>query len=457
MERQITVQGLPACVSLPATAQTKALPSPAGEAHHRLSCPRCGLVFEDDGFALECPIAHDPALLVSRYASRTFEVDVRAEGLHRYRCWLPKGGQFHQPAGSVTYKSERLNSILQLPNLWIAFSGYWPEKGAGLATATFKELEVCGVLSRLPRRDFRALVVASAGNTAAAFARACSVNEVPCLTVIPARGMQKMRFAGKLHACVKIVCLGGGAAYSDAIALAGRISTGIGFISEGGVKNVGRRDGMATAMLNAVESIGKLPDYYFQAVGSGAGAIATHEAAKRLVEDSRFGRALPRLMLSQNLPFTPLCDSWRRGTREFIETEPEVCRSQTDKILASVLSHQRPPYSIVGGVFDVLSESRGEMFAVTNDEALHAMQLFEECEGIDIEPAAGVALASLTKAVGSSQINPEATVLLHITGGGALRRASYEKLYPASADLELSLAEVDTDAALSQCWRLFAD
>jgi len=63
---------------------------------------------------------------------------------------------------------------------------------------------------------------------------------------------------------------------------------------------------MATAMLNAVESIGRLPDYYFQAIGSGARAIAAHEGAKRLLEDLRFGRTLPRLMLSQNRPFTPI-------------------------------------------------------------------------------------------------------------------------------------------------------
>lgn len=432
------------------------MPAPVAQVHYQLSCPQCGLMLADDGFLLKCPIAHDPALLTSRYASRKFNVDLRAEGLERYRCWLPGGNRPTQAAGTVTYKSERLNSILRLPNLWIAFSGYWPERDAALATATFKELEVCGVLSRLPRRDFCALVVASAGNTAAAFARGCSVNEVPCLIVVPARGMEKMRFAGKLRRCVKVVCLTGGAAYSDAIALAEHISRKSGFVSEGGVKNVGRRDGMATAMLNAVEAIGKLPDYYFQAVGSGAGAIAAHEAAKRLVEDSRFGCVLPRLMLSQNLPFTPLYDSWKQGKREFIETEPDVGRSLTDKIVASVLSNQRPPYSIVGGVFDVLNESGGEMFAVSNDQALRAMRVFEECEGIDIEPAAGVALASLTQAVDSKQINLEATVLLHITGGGAVRRASSEKLCPTSADLELSLAELGTDAALNRCWSLFA-
>jgi len=136
---------------------------------------------------------------------------------------------------SVTLQSRHLNAILRLPNLWIAFSGYWAERGARLETATFKELEVCGVLSRIPSPSgFRALVVASAGNTAAAFARACSENGIACLITVPARGVGKMPFANRLEVWVKIVRITGGAGYSDAIAFAKRISEENGFVDEGG-------------------------------------------------------------------------------------------------------------------------------------------------------------------------------------------------------------------------------
>jgi cysteate synthase len=209
--------------------------------------------------------------------------------------------------------------------------------------------------------------------------------------------------------------------------------------------------------LNAVETIGRLPDYYFQAIGSGAGAIAAHEAAKRLVEDSRFGRALPRLMLSQNEPFTPIYDSWKTGRRDFVETDPDTARALSKKILATVLSNQRPPYSIVGGVFDVLRESQGDMFAVDNREVWQAMELFERCEGIDIEPAAGVALAALQRAANSGQIGRDATVLLHITGGGVDRRAAERALVSTPPDLELSLEELGKAGAIEKACALFAD
>jgi cysteate synthase len=208
-------------------------------------------------------------------------------------------------------------------------------------------------------------------------------------------------------------------------------------------------------MLSAVEAIGKLPDYYFQAIGSGAGAIAAHEGAKRLLGDSRFDSILPRLMLSQNAPFAPMYDSWRAGRREFIELDPDAARASTEKIVASVLSNQRPAYSIAAGIYDVLRESRGDMMAVSNEETLQAMALFERCEDIDIDPAAGVALAALTRAAHSGQIQSRAEILLHITGGGARKRAAQKTLVPVFADLEIAFHELRSDAALESALGLF--
>ena len=50
--------------------------------------------------------------------------------------------------------------------------------------------------------------------------------------------------------------------------------------------------------------------------------------------------------------------------------------------------------------------------------ARKARKLFKELEGIDIYSAAGVALASLINAVKAGRIDPQATIMLNITGGG---------------------------------------
>lgn len=421
--------------------------------HYKLKCQVCGTRLDDDGFILECPGKHDAGLLTTEYSAR-FEPDKLTEGIFRYRSWLPVLHDLCSAGKTATYQSEQLSRALGLPNLWVVFNGYWPERGATLETATFKELEAISVLSRLPRACNDVLVVASAGNTASAFAYSCSQNKVPCLIILPARGLPRMEFFEPLDPCVKVVSLTGGD-YYDAITLAACVSQVDGFFPEGGVKNVGRRDGIGTTMLNAVEAIGRLPDYYFQAIGSGTGGIAMHEAAKRLIGDGRFGQKFPRLLLSQNFPFVPIYHAWKSQRREPIEVDRDAGKKQTQQIVASVLSNQRPPYSVKGGVFDVLTESQGKMLAADNSEALLAIDLFQELEGVDIDPAAGVALATLIKATNYGQLDRKAITLLHITGGGWNRRRLNRKLLPVKPALELNEHEICAKKSLERIVELF--
>lgn len=427
----------------------------ASETHYKLRCQGCDGTSEDDGLILECPMQHEPALLTTEYRYKRFEPDTRVEGMFRYKRWLPGTRVLSGAGSSATYKSERLNRIIGLPNVWVVFNGYWPEKGATLETATFKELEAWSVLSRIPEQHEGVLVVASAGNTAAAFARACSLNKIPCLIIIPEAGLTNLRFSEVIDPCVKLVSLTGFSDYFDAITLANRVSQIDGFFPEGGVKNVAKREGLGTTVLNAVETIGQIPDYYFQAVGSGAGGIAAYDAAKRLVHDGRFGEKPPRLMLSQNLPFVPIYMSWKSRRRELVEICDHDGKNQIQQIAAHVLSNRRPAYSVRGGVFDILTETQGDMFTADNLETLHAKQLFEETEGIDIDPAGAVAFATLLKAARYDGIEKDALVLLNVTGGGSHRRQLDKKLIAARPDLELNEKEIHPYEALERVVGLF--
>lgn len=388
---------------------------------YRLRCGVCGAVFEDDGVLLACPEPHPPGLLASDYAQSRLEPDDRAAGMFRYHRWLPvdtwtDGGATR----TVTYRNAALSRIAGIPNLWISFNGYWPERGATLPTGTFKDLEAAAVLARLPAEHRRStLVLASAGNTAAAFAGACSATGQPCLLIVPETGLADLRFAGELDSCVTVVALGGGADYSDAMALADRITDlpGSGRVATGGAANVARRDAVGTVLLAAAETIGRIPDYYVQAVGSGAGGIAAYESARRLLADGRYGDHLPRLLLCQNHPYTPMVHAWRQGTRR-LHVDDEIARVQVRQLAAPVLSTRKPAYSLDGGVFDALTGTGGDMLAVSNAEATAARRLMEDTEGIDVDPAAAVALAGLLDAARAGRLPKEAVVLLNVTGGG---------------------------------------
>jgi cysteate synthase len=426
-----------------------------GDRHYVIQCRVCKTAFEDDGLQLDCPRSHEPGLLGALYQTKTFEPDAAADGIYRYHRWLPIVRQLYGSGRTVTYQSERLNRVVGLPNLWVAFNGYWPEKGADLQTTTFKDLEAWTVLSRLPSDNSRILVIASAGNTGAAFVRACSMNDIPCVVVLPEAGLNALHFPEMIKPCVKIVSLVGFTDYLDAITLANRVAALDGFFPEGGVRNVARVDGLGTTILSAVETIGRLPHFYLQAIGSGAGGIGAYEMAKRLVADGRFGERLPRLLLSQNLPFVPIYMSWKSGRRALLDIDAEDGKKQIQQIAAHVLSNRKPPYAVRGGVFDILTETGGDMLAADNLEVLHASRLFEETEGIDIDPASAVAFATLLKAARYGPITREAIVLLNITGGGRYRQRLDRSLVPARPALELDEREILLDGTLDRVVSLF--
>ena len=217
---------------------------------------------------------------------------------------------------------------------------------------------------------------------------------------------------------MKLISCEKGGDYFDAIHLSDLALRSPMFYAEGGAKNVARRDGMATTVLSAVTTIGRIPDYYFQAVGSGTGAIAAWEANMRLIEDGRFGSNTMKLMVSQNAPFVPMYDAWRADSREMLPYDENKARRDVEIIDAKVLSNRKPPYGICGGLYDALKATGGDVLVATNAQARKAKQLFHELEGIDIYSAAGVATASLVKAVADGRIDPEATVMLNITGAG---------------------------------------
>ncbi len=389
---------------------------------YRLRCTGCGAKFPDDGVRLDCPNDHPAALLRTEYDERAFVVSDEPS-IRRYEAWLPRGREIATAAQTAVYRSTALAKRLGLDELWIAFNGWWPERNAALRTATFKELEAFAVLARLAADESRMLVVASAGNTAAAFADACTVNDVPLVLIVPANAFDRVAAIARIGPTVKIVAIEG-AEYEDAIAFSRQLAAADDFILEGGVRNVARRDGLGIVMLTAVDAIGAIPDYYFQAVGSAAGALGVLEAAHRLIGDGRFGRSLPQLMLAQNAPFTPLFDAWSTGAPVLIERSAADARRQLARMGAPVLSNQTPPYAIAGGVREALRESSGTVFAIENGEMLDALRLFAECEGIDIDPEAGIATAALVRAAAGGSLERDRRVLLNVTGGGRGARAN---------------------------------
>ncbi len=416
--------------------------------HYHLSCLGCGRSLEDSssGFLLDCADHHAPALLRAEYACGDFEVHPEEPGIFRYRSWLPIRRALPDAGRPVVFPSRSLGPHLGLENLFIAFSGYWPERGAFLTTCSFKELEALAVCGRLPAGSEHCLVVASAGNTGRAFLQIASQQEIPAVVVVPESALAQMWTTHPRSSRVLLAVVKGGADYFDAIRLGNLIASEEGYFPEGGAKNVARRDGLGTVVLAAAEALGRLPQHYVQAIGSGTGGIAAWEAARRLGADGRFADQTMRLHLVQNAPFLPMAEAWARRERRASFVHAGDVKERIASLHAPVLSNRQPPYGVRGGVYDALEASDGRMYAVSNAEARAAGALFESLEGSDLDPAAEVAVGGLIQALQSGEIGRKELVLLNVTGGGRRRLIREVERYPASAEMEFAVEEIEASA-----------
>jgi cysteate synthase len=389
--------------------------------HFSIKCRACGKILENSYCAF-CEHCKD-ALLVTEYHDARFDVS-DGKGIWRFN-WLPVHQREGSRPGPLVYRSEGLAGEFGLENLYIAFNGYWPERGALLETCTFKEFEAAVVLQNAGENGVEGLIVASAGNTARAFAHLSVQTGFPIVIVVPRMCLMEMWYL-EPQSVVQTFAVGDGD-YADSIDVAKRVAMTLGLPFEGGVKNIAKRDGLGIVMLEAASKIGRLPDHYVQAVGSGTGAIGAWETAERFLKDGRFGQRLPMLHLGQNLPFAPMHYAWERRSRALdpADLNPELI----SQITTRVLSTRYPAYSVGGGIYDALTASNGKMYGIENDDVYAGMDTFLKTEGIDIVPASGVAVASLLQAIKYSAIQKHETILLNITGGGEARLRKEKKTF----------------------------
>ena len=376
----------------------------------QIICPTCQTVFS--GYTLSCQCN---SLLQTRYFK---PLELRPlQGLWRFLNWLPCDKPLDTRAGSITYRSHGLGRELGLENLIIGFTGYWPERQAYNLTGSFKDLEASPTVARAKENGVSALTIASAGNTARAFAHMANITDFEVYLIVPESSMSMLwtpEVPTKRVHLITVKC-----DYYKTIQIAGSFCKIKNILPEGGAKNVARRDGMGTVMLDAALTFKRLPDHYFQAIGSGTGAIGCWEMAKRLQSHGWNGQ--PKLHLSQNKPFIPIYNAWKAGRRQILPEDMLQAEKSINQLHAVVLSNRNPPYSVTGGVYDALLDTHGEMYAVSNSEAKQAGKLFNSLEGIDLLPAAEVVVASLIQAVEANLIKRDDWILLNVTGGGIKR------------------------------------
>ena len=95
----------------------------------------------------------------------------------------------------------------------------------------------------------------------------------------------------------------------------------------------------------------------------------------------------------------------------------------------------------------MLRHSQGRAWSVSNERVFNAARMFYSLEGVDIGPAAAVALDALCQAVATGAVKSHDYVLLHVTGGGRELQYSEGRIFRAQPSLHVK--PVDLESVLS--------
>ena len=368
--------------------------------HYGLRCRKCGKLLEGAWCAF-CEHCRD-ALLVTDYGGARFSetgrrgrlaLQLAAGALARRSC--SRGPACTAPAASRRTSGSRTCTS---PS-----TATGRRRARCSQTCTFKEFEAAVVLQNARENGIEGLIVASAGNTARSFAYLSAQTGFPVVIVVPAMCLTEMWYLERSTRRAD----GGGRRRRlfrlDRRRQAGRRDPRVPVRRRRQEHRQARRP-RAWCCSRPWRPSSACPTITSRPWAAAPGPIGVWEMAERFLADGRFGDRLPVLHLAQNLPFAPMAKAWARQERRL---EPEDLRPELiPEITTRVLSTRYPAYTIAGGVYDALTATGGRMYGVRNEEVYAAMELFQRTEGVDIVPAAGVAVAALEQAVGGGRAAP---------------------------------------------------
>jgi threonine synthase len=296
----------------------------------------------------------------------------------------------------------RLGAPLGMPSLYL-------KNETVLPTATTKDRMAAVSLAYLHECGVRTFCTSSSGNSSTAYASAIRSHPEMSVYLFTAESfLPRVHYAD--HS--QVVHFGLRAAtFVEAFEVAGAYAKRNGLSSERGFFNLGRREGLKLAFLEASEQVGPPIDWYVQAVSSAMGVYGVYKGAKELRGLGRLAR-LPKLLCVQQESCAPMAHAFAEGSPSI---QPDHIVPRPSGIAEAIL--RGDPTRVYPYVRDIVIESQGAMVSVSEAEIREARRMVEELEGVSPCFSSCTAVAGLIKQVRRQAFPRQETVLVNMTGG----------------------------------------
>jgi threonine synthase len=346
-----------------------------------------------------------------------FEIENGPRSLWRYAPFLPVAEPAtHYPDGwTPLIHAPRLGAALGVDRLYLKDDTRNP-------TLSFKDRPVAIALARALELGLDTIACASTGNLAGAVAAAAARNGLRAFVFVPDT-TEPGKIASAAAYGAHVVRVRG--TYDQVNRLCGRLADEHGW----GFVNFTLRpyyaEGSKTLLFECAEQLGwTLPHHVVVPVGSGALLTRTATAvaqlrATRLVSDEHC-----HIHAAQPAGCAPVSDAVLDGWRDVVPV-------RTPNTIAKSLAIGAP--SDGDRSVEVVRDSSGSAAAVSDDQITAAIADLATDEGIFVEPAGGVVVATARTLAERGVFHPGESVVLYLTGNGYKQEAGAFELGPVIA------------------------
>jgi threonine synthase len=300
---------------------------------------------------------------------------IRGRGvIARYRKFLPVSDATPivslGEGGTPLIFSPRLSEIVGREcEVYLKYEGLNP-------TCSFKDRGMTVAVSKAVERGAAALICASTGNTSASAAAYAARAGIRCVVVLPAGKIARGKLVQAFAYGANVIAIEGN--FDDALAIVRKLGERDNFAIVNSI-NPDRIAGQMSAAFEIVDDLGDAPAFHLLPLGN-AGNLTAYWAGYREYQRAGMSMSLPAMVGFQAAGAAPIY------LGRIVE-KPET--------IASAIRIGNP--ASWKAARQAVTDSKGAVDIVTDEEILEAQRWLATHEGIFVEPASAAPIAGLMK------------------------------------------------------------
>ena len=328
------------------------------------------------------------------------------------------------PGFTPLLRADRLGQALGLRNLYLKNDTRNP-------TWSFKDRVVAVALAAVRHFEFTVFSCASTGNLANAVAAHAAKAGLRAVVFIPT-GLERAKVVTTAVYRPTVVEVEG--TYDDV----NRLCLEIGEEHHWAIANVNLRpyysEGAKTLAFEVAEQLGwRAPDRVVVPVASGNMFVKIHKGFEEFQRLGVIPQHTVRMTAAQAEGCGPIATAYRENTDRVVPVKPHT--------LAKSLAIGSPADGAY--VLDLARRTEGGVESVTDAEAVEAIRLLAETEGLFTEPAGGVTIGVLQKLAAAGVIDSDEVTVAYITGIGLKALEAVEHTVQATITIAPTLASFE--------------